>query len=46
VGGIALLFLLAYGYRVRVEEVMLTRSFGEGYKQYTRRTWKFIPFLY
>lgn len=45
-GGIALLFLLAYGYRVRVEEVMLTRSFGEAYKQYARRTWKLIPFLY
>jgi len=45
-GGIALLFLLAYGYRVRVEEAMLTRSFGEAYKQYVRRTWRLIPFLY
>jgi protein-S-isoprenylcysteine O-methyltransferase Ste14 len=45
-GGIAVLFLVAYGYRVRVEEVMLTRSFGEAYRQYARRTWKLIPFLY
>jgi len=36
----------AYGYRIPVEEAALTSALGEAYKQYMRRTWRFVPFLF
>lgn len=38
--------LLAFLYRIRVEEAVLIRAFGDDYKAYMRRTWRLIPFLY
>jgi protein-S-isoprenylcysteine O-methyltransferase Ste14 len=38
--------LIAYSYRVRVEERALTEGLGEAYRAYMRRTRRLIPFLY
>jgi len=35
--------LAAYSYRVRVEEQALLAAFGDEYREYRRRTWKFLP---
>jgi protein-S-isoprenylcysteine O-methyltransferase len=35
----------AYSYRVRVEEQALLIAFGDEYREYRRRTWKFLPGL-
>jgi protein-S-isoprenylcysteine O-methyltransferase Ste14 len=35
----------AYSYRVRVEEQALLIAFREEYREYRRRTWKFLPGL-
>ena len=43
---IALLMFGVYGYRIRSEEAMLLDTFGDRYRQYCRRTWKLLPFLY
>lgn len=37
--------LAAYSYRVRVEEQALVAAFGDEYREYRRRTWKFLPGL-
>jgi protein-S-isoprenylcysteine O-methyltransferase len=37
--------LAAYSYRVRVEEQALLAAFGDEYREYRRRTWKFLPGL-
>ena len=36
----------AYGYRIRVEEGMLLKCFGERYQQYQARTWRLLPYIY
>ena len=36
----------AYAYRIPVEEAALTSALGEGYKQYMRRTWSLVPFVF
>jgi protein-S-isoprenylcysteine O-methyltransferase len=36
----------AYAYRIPVEEAALTLAMGEAYKEYTRRTWRLVPFLF
>jgi protein-S-isoprenylcysteine O-methyltransferase len=36
----------AYAYRIPVEEAALTSALGEAYKQYRKRTWRLVPFLF
>jgi len=36
----------AYAYRIHVEEAALASALGEAYKQYMRRTWRLVPFLF
>jgi protein-S-isoprenylcysteine O-methyltransferase Ste14 len=36
----------AYAYRIPIEEAALASALGEGYKQYMKRTWRFVPFLF
>jgi protein-S-isoprenylcysteine O-methyltransferase Ste14 len=42
---IAAIGLAAYSYRVRVEEQALLAAFGDEYREYHRRTWRFLPGL-
>lgn len=37
---------LAYSYRIPVEERALTTALGDTYKQYMKRTWRLVPFLF
>jgi protein-S-isoprenylcysteine O-methyltransferase Ste14 len=43
---VALLMVVAYGYRIAAEEAMLLSAFGGRYKEYMARTWRLIPYLY
>ena len=48
---IALVFMVlflgrAYLRRMKAEEEMLLTSIGETYRDYSRRTWRVIPFIY
>jgi len=36
----------AYAYRIPVEEAALSAALGEPYRQYMRRTWRLVPFLF
>ena len=36
----------AYAYRIPIEEAALASALGEAYKQYMRRTWRLVPFLF
>jgi protein-S-isoprenylcysteine O-methyltransferase Ste14 len=36
----------AYGYRIPVEEAALGSALGETYKQYMKRTWRLVPFVF
>jgi protein-S-isoprenylcysteine O-methyltransferase Ste14 len=36
----------AYAYRIPIEEAALASALGEGYKQYKKRTWRLVPFLF
>jgi protein-S-isoprenylcysteine O-methyltransferase Ste14 len=36
----------AYAYRIPIEEAVLSSALGEPYRQYLRRTWRLLPFLY
>lgn len=38
--------LLSYGYRIHVEEKALMQGLGERYRDYARRTKRFIPWVY
>ena len=38
--------LLAFGYRIKIEERTLIEQFGEEYLEYRRKTKKLIPFIY
>lgn len=38
--------LVGHAYRVRVEEQVLCRDLGEAYREYVRRTRRFIPFVW
>jgi protein-S-isoprenylcysteine O-methyltransferase Ste14 len=40
-----LLFSLAYGYRIHIEEKALISEFGEEYTEYKKRTKRLIPYL-
>jgi protein-S-isoprenylcysteine O-methyltransferase Ste14 len=37
---------IAYAYRIRIEEAALASSLGEIYKQYRKRTWRLVPFVF
>ena len=39
-------YVVAAGYRIRVEEQALTEAFGEEYRDYSRNTKRLIPKLY
>ncbi|MDE2039201.1 MAG: isoprenylcysteine carboxylmethyltransferase family protein [Elusimicrobia bacterium] len=43
---LALGALLAYGYRIHVEEAALGEALGQPYRDYMRRTWRLVPFLF
>jgi protein-S-isoprenylcysteine O-methyltransferase Ste14 len=36
----------AYAYRIPIEESALSAALGEPYRQYVRRTWRLVPFLF
>jgi protein-S-isoprenylcysteine O-methyltransferase Ste14 len=36
----------AYSYRIPVEEAALASALGEVYKEYMKRTWRLVPFLF
>jgi len=36
----------AYAYRIPIEEAALGAALGESYRQYVRRTWRLVPFLF
>lgn len=36
----------AYAYRIPIEEAALASALGESYKQYKKRTWRLVPFLF
>jgi protein-S-isoprenylcysteine O-methyltransferase len=38
--------LLAYGWRVRMEELALRARFGQAFDDYARRTWAMIPMVW
>jgi len=38
--------LIAYTYRIKLEETMLIGLFGDRYREYMTRTRRFIPYLY
>jgi protein-S-isoprenylcysteine O-methyltransferase len=37
---------IAYAYRIPIEEDALASALGEDYKQYIKRTWRVVPFLF
>jgi protein-S-isoprenylcysteine O-methyltransferase Ste14 len=37
---------IAYAYRIRIEERALLQGLGQPYRDYMRRTWRLIPFLF
>jgi len=37
---------VAYAYRIPIEESALASALGETYKQYLKRTWRLVPFLF
>lgn len=38
--------MLAYAYRIPLEEQALVRGLGPSYREYMRRTWRMIPFVF
>ena len=38
--------MTAKAYRIRVEEQMLTTTFGDEFDEYVSKTWKLLPYLY
>jgi protein-S-isoprenylcysteine O-methyltransferase Ste14 len=42
----AAVFGVTFGYRIRVEEKVLTGSLGEEYLSYSRRVKRLIPYVY
>ena len=44
--GVMVIAFIGYSYRVWVEEKTLVNALGESYRQYMKRTKRFIPFVY
>ncbi len=40
------MFAAVYGYRIHVEERALVETIGEPYRDYMRRTWRLVPFIF
>jgi protein-S-isoprenylcysteine O-methyltransferase Ste14 len=40
---IAIILLLAFSYRIRLEEQLLLATFGDAYRDYIARTWRLFP---
>jgi protein-S-isoprenylcysteine O-methyltransferase Ste14 len=36
----------AYAYRIPIEEAALATALGDTYKQYVKRTWRLVPFIF
>jgi protein-S-isoprenylcysteine O-methyltransferase Ste14 len=36
----------AYAYRIPIEEAALAMALGDTYKQYLKRTWRLVPFIF
>ncbi len=36
----------AYAYRIRIEEAALASALGDTYKEYRKRTWRLVPFVF
>ena len=36
----------AYAYRIPIEEATMASALGEPYRQYMKRTWRLVPFLF
>lgn len=43
---VAVLMILAYSWRIRSEEQLLSEHFGQSYRDYQHRTARLIPFVY
>ena len=43
---VIILCIIAYSYRVKFEEKILNKEFGEKYLDYKRKTKRYIPFIY
>ncbi|HVN16286.1 MAG TPA: isoprenylcysteine carboxylmethyltransferase family protein [Anaerolineales bacterium] len=43
---VPLIVLIGYSYRANVEERMLLEGLGDSYREYMKRTKRFIPFVY
>jgi protein-S-isoprenylcysteine O-methyltransferase Ste14 len=37
---------IAYYIRINAEEETLVREFGDEYREYRKRTWKLVPYIY
>ncbi|MBV4418877.1 isoprenylcysteine carboxylmethyltransferase family protein [Clostridium tyrobutyricum] len=44
-GTIIIIFII-YGYRIKIEEKMLENKFGMLYREYKKKTYKIIPFIF
>ncbi len=42
----ALCLAVAYAYRIPIEERALEEGLGSAYREYMRRTWRLVPFVY
>jgi Putative protein-S-isoprenylcysteine methyltransferase len=42
----AALFLTCYLYRISAEEKMLVSEFGEAYRDYQKKSWRLLPFIF
>lgn len=42
----AIIVIVIYGYRIRIEERLLEESFGEVYKSYEKETWRLVPHIW
>ena len=38
--------LIAFGWRIHVEEIALRDAFGDAWRDYVRRTWRLLPLVY
>jgi len=41
-----IIIVLVYGFRIKVEERALEKSFGIAYEDYERQTWRLIPYIW
>lgn len=39
-------FSVIYGYRIKIEELVLVEHFGEAYEDYRKHTWRILPYIW